>query len=152
MKIKSLSKSAVIILAVIAFACGGGEKTAENSGKDEAVVSAKPAETAAPEVSAPIEEDVQEEVAGETAVKMSGADKVANSDCMSCHYVDKQIVGPSFLDIASEYANTEENIAMLAEKVIKGGTGVWGETVMPPHVNLSEEDAKDMVGYILSLK
>ena len=152
MKITILSNSATILLAVLLFACGGGESTAEKSGKDNAVVSAKPAETPPPAVSAPIQEEVKEEILPESTVKISGKDKVANSDCMSCHYVDKQIIGPAFLDIAAEYANNEENIAMLAEKVIKGGTGVWGETVMPPHASLREDDAKDMVKYILSLK
>ena len=104
-------------------------------------------------VAEPIEETVQEEVIdSEKSTKISGEEKVANSDCLSCHYMDKQIIGPAFLDIAAEYTNNEENISLLAKKVINGGTGVWGETVMPPHTTLNEEDAKDMVRYILSLR
>ena len=154
MKITILSKSATVLIAVLFFACGGGESTAEKSAKEETVAVAKTPEPTPPVESAPQKETEPEEevVNGSASKKMSGEDKVANSDCLSCHYMDKQIVGPAFLDIAAEYANNEENIAMLAEKVIKGGSGVWGETVMPPHTTLSEEDAKDMVSYILGLK
>ena len=66
--------------------------------------------------------------------------------------VDRKIVGPSYADVAAKYESTEENIAMLAQKVIAGGQGVWGEVPMPPHPGLSEEDAKDMVAYVLLLK
>jgi cytochrome c len=39
----------------------------------------------------------------------------------------------------------------LTKKIISGGGGVWGETVMAGHPNLSTSDAADMVKYILSL-
>jgi cytochrome c len=44
------------------------------------------------------------------------------------------------------------NIKMLAEKIIKGGQGNWGEIPMAGHPNVSEEDASAMVEYILSMK
>jgi cytochrome c len=153
MKITTLSKSATILLAVLIFSCGGGDSASNSAEKAEPIVETKPVEVTPPVVSEPIEETVQEEmIESKNSAKISGEEKVANSDCLSCHYMDKQIIGPAFLDIAAEYANNEENIALLANKVIKGGTGVWGETAMPPHASLSLEDAKDMVKYILSLK
>ncbi len=153
MKITTLSKSATILLAVLMFSCGGGESTSNSAEKEEPMEETKPTEVTPPVVAEPIEETVQEEVIdSEKSTKISGEEKVANSDCLSCHYMDKQIIGPAFLDIAAEYTNNEENISLLAKKVINGGTGVWGETVMPPHATLSEEDAKDMVRYILSLR
>ncbi|MEB2774230.1 c-type cytochrome [Algoriphagus sp. D3-2-R+10] len=156
MKITILSKSATIVLAVLLFACGGGEK-AENSADEETIMATTPADIAPPVVSEPTQdtvgatEEIEEAVESSTSNTISGKDKVGNSDCLSCHYVDRQVIGPSFLDIAAEYSNNEENVAMLADKVIKGGTGVWGEVPMPPHATLSEEDAKDMVRYILGL-
>jgi cytochrome c len=151
MKITGISKMAIILLAVGLGACGGGENTAEKSTKEEPTIS-KPAETAPPVVSAPENNSEQSDqvVAGSTA-ELSGEEKIANSDCLSCHYKDRQVIGPAFLDIAAEYENNEKNVAMLVEKVIKGGAGVWGEVAMPPHTTLSEEDAKDMVEYILGL-
>jgi cytochrome c len=66
--------------------------------------------------------------------------------------VERKIVGPSYADVAAKYESTEENITMLAQKVIAGGVGVWGEVPMPAHPGLSEDDAKDMVRYVLLLK
>lgn len=66
--------------------------------------------------------------------------------------VERKIVGPSYADVAAKYEATEENITMLAQKVIAGGVGVWGEVPMPAHPGLSEEDAKDMIRYVLLLK
>jgi cytochrome c len=78
-----------------------------------------------------------------------GADLIAASDCLSCHKVDEKVVGPSYKDVAAKY--TEKDAAMLAEKIIKGGQGNWGEIPMTPHPTVSVADATEMVNYILSL-
>lgn len=151
MKIKTISKSAVVILAVLSFACGGGETTSEKSEVNETPIEVEPAEPTPP-VSEPIVEEEQvEEVLEEASVELTGEAKIGTSDCLSCHLVERKVIGPSFKEIAAEYKPTDENITKLAKKVINGGSGVWGETAMPPHAALSEADAKDMVKYILSL-
>jgi len=71
-------------------------------------------------------------------------------NCMSCHNVDKKVVGPAYKDIAKKYTAKDE--AMLAEKVIKGGKGVWGPVPMPPNSAVSPADAEKLVKWILSLK
>ncbi len=81
-----------------------------------------------------------------------GLTLVAKSDCLTCHKVSEKLTGPSYKDVAAKYENTEENITMLANKIIKGGQGVWGAIPMTPHATLSEDDAKQMVKYILLLK
>lgn len=151
MKITTLSKAATLILAVGLFSCGGGEGKSETAVKEDPVLESKPVETTPPIVAAPIEELVQDEVIEEASVGLTGEAKIGNSDCLSCHLVERKVIGPSFKEVAAEYKPTDENITKLANKVINGGTGVWGETAMPPHPNLSEADAKDMVKYILSL-
>jgi cytochrome c len=40
----------------------------------------------------------------------------------------------------------------LAAKIKAGGTGVWGEDVMPPQANVSDADAKLIAQLVLSLK
>ncbi len=40
---------------------------------------------------------------------------------------------------------------MLANKIISGGSGIWGAQAMTPHPELAESDAREMVRYILSL-
>lgn len=73
------------------------------------------------------------------------------SDCKACHSVDKKSIGPAYIDVAKKYRRGQTAINQLAEKVIKGGGGVWGEQAMAAHPQLSMADARDMVDYILSL-
>jgi cytochrome c len=139
MKITKPLNLALLVLAGLTFACGGGEKTAETT-----------TETAAP--AAPAQEISLEDKYKDDPVYIKGLEKVKGSDCTSCHMVERKIVGPSYADVAAKYESTEENVTMLAQKVIAGGVGVWGEVPMPPHPGLTEEDAKDMVRYVLLLK
>jgi len=73
------------------------------------------------------------------------------SDCKTCHHVTNKIIGPAHLDVAKKYETTEANISMLADRIIKGGSGVWGDMPMNPHTDLSQEDAAKMARYVLSL-
>lgn len=83
-----------------------------------------------------------------------GLDLIAKSDCLTCHKINDPLTGPSYVSIASRYAsNSSTNIEdSLANKIIKGGAGNWGTIPMTPHPALSQEDAKTMVKYVLSLK
>jgi cytochrome c len=77
---------------------------------------------------------------------------VAGSDCLTCHKVAEKNIGPAYQDVAAKYENTDDNIEMLAGKIIKGGSGNWGAIPMTAHANLSQGDAEAMVKYILLLK
>lgn len=77
---------------------------------------------------------------------------IAGSDCLTCHKVSEKLTGPAYKDVALKYETNDENIALLASKIIKGGQGVWGPIPMTPHASLSEDDAKQMVKYILLLR
>jgi cytochrome c len=72
--------------------------------------------------------------------------------CMSCHGVDKKIVGPAFKDVAKKYAGDAKAEAMLIEKVKTGGKGTWGQVPMPPNPQVKPEDVKKIVEWVLSLK
>jgi cytochrome c len=73
------------------------------------------------------------------------------NDCKTCHHPTNNIIGPAHLEVAKKYETTEENIQLLAERIIKGGSGVWGDIPMTAHTDLSEEDARKMARYVLSL-
>ena len=73
-----------------------------------------------------------------------------SKNCLSCHAVDKKVVGPSYKDIAKKYSAKDE--AMLAEKVIKGGKGNWGAIPMPANPSVTPDEANKLVKWILSLK
>jgi len=82
-----------------------------------------------------------------------GLELVSKSDCATCHKVDEKMTGPSYRDIAAKYANaTDAEVSQVAQKIIKGGGGVWGEVPMTPHPAIAEADAVAMVQYIRLLK
>ena len=81
-----------------------------------------------------------------------GAKLMKGTDCYSCHNEDANLVGPSFKKIAEKYSNSKNANALLIEKIIKGGQGVWGQVPMQAHPTLAKDDAAKMVIYILSLK
>ncbi|MFZ9686694.1 MAG: PQQ-dependent sugar dehydrogenase [Chitinophagaceae bacterium] len=72
------------------------------------------------------------------------------SDCKSCHVENKRSIGPSYLEIANRYKGKPGAVEMLAQKVIKGGVGVWGDHAMSAHPNLSIADARAIVEYVLT--
>jgi cytochrome c len=72
--------------------------------------------------------------------------------CLSCHAVDKKLVGPSYKDVAAKYRGQAGAEKTLAEKVKKGGVGVWGQIPMPPNAAVSDADLNAMVKWILSQK
>lgn len=82
----------------------------------------------------------------------AGKTMIAESDCITCHSMDERKIGPPFIQIAGKYSITESTVDRLAKKIITGGPGKWGTVPMTPHPNLTEEDAKTIVKYILSLK
>ncbi|GAB3554212.1 ThuA domain-containing protein [Spirosoma fluminis] len=75
------------------------------------------------------------------------------SDCKACHSIDKKSVGPAYVAVAERYAKERRAsiVNQLAKKVIAGGGGNWGEQAMSAHPQLKEDEAKEMVSYILSL-
>jgi cytochrome c len=73
------------------------------------------------------------------------------SDCKTCHHPTNKIIGPSHTDVAKKYDFTKENIGYLANKIINGGSGVWGEIPMSPHAGMALGDAEKMAMYVLSL-
>ncbi len=79
-------------------------------------------------------------------------DLVVKKNCLACHYVDKRKYGPSFKQVAAKYADQKNAAVMLAKKIRRGGTGVWGEDVMPPQPQVSAAEARTLALYVLSLK
>lgn len=84
-------------------------------------------------------------------IEAPGKSLMEKSDCKSCHLIDQKSAGPSYRDIAKKYKTQTQAVDQLAVKIIKGGSGVWGNIEMSAHPQVSEADAKKMVEYILSL-
>jgi cytochrome c len=93
--------------------------------------------------------------AGGTGIDSSnepGSRYIAANDCLTCHQINGKNIGPSYTEIANRYENTQGNVENLANKIIKGGRGLWGHNVMTPHPTVSEPQAQAMARYILSLR
>jgi cytochrome c len=73
------------------------------------------------------------------------------SDCKTCHHLTNKLIGPSHTDVAKKYEFTAANVAYLADKIMKGGSGVWGQVPMTAHSDISQADAEKMARYVLSL-
>lgn len=73
------------------------------------------------------------------------------SDCFTCHRVGQKLIGPSYNDVATKYKGADDaKITELANKVIKGGAGNWGTVPMKAHPEITLENAKKMVQWVLS--
>jgi cytochrome c len=140
----------ILGISLALAACGGGSKPGEAEKSDSASASNQNAVAQQPNA------------ANDTAANKIGTDNntgtsankgealMANSDCNTCHNAQSKIIGPALVDIAKKYK--ESDIDMLADKVIKGGSGNWGTVPMTAHADLPVADAKEMVKYILSVK
>jgi len=73
-------------------------------------------------------------------------------NCMACHAVDKKVVGPAYKDVAAKYAGQKDAVDKLTQKVLKGGSGVWGAVPMPANPQVTEAEAKTLVTWVLQQK
>ncbi|MDQ1858112.1 MULTISPECIES: c-type cytochrome [unclassified Chryseobacterium] len=114
-------------LGLMIISCSKKENTAEVASSSETTAVSEPAQS-----------------------NLSGDQIMETLDCSGCHSVNERMIGPSYKEIAGKYS--EKDTELLASKIIEGGSGVWGSVPMAAHPQVSKEDAKKMVEYILSQK
>jgi cytochrome c len=73
-------------------------------------------------------------------------------NCLTCHAVDKKVIGPSYQDVAAKYKGDAGAEAKLIAKVKNGGSGAWGQIPMPPNATVPDADIKTLVKWVLSTK
>ncbi|KQT30978.1 cytochrome C [Chryseobacterium sp. Leaf405] len=98
----------------------------------------------------PSDTTISDVSSGPAKSDLSGDQIIETLDCSGCHAVNERMIGPSYKEIAEKYS--EKDIELLASKIIEGGSGVWGNVPMSAHPQVSKEEAKKMVQYILSQK
>ena len=86
-----------------------------------------------------------------SAPAMANLELALRNNCMTCHTIDRKVVGPAFQDIARKYASDKAAEATLIEKIRKGGVGVWGPMPMPPGSDVKAEDINQLVKWVLAL-
>jgi len=131
----------IIAFSALSYACGdGGDKSARKE------------TTSSIPINEPKKAESLEEQHQDDPDYIKGLALIKESDCPSCHMAERRIVGPSYAQVAEKYENNDENVSLLASRVIKGSVGEWGDIPMPAHPGLSEEDAQQMVRYVLLLR
>lgn len=90
-----------------------------------------------------------ESISSSTLSFLQGKDLMEGSDCYACHALQEASVGPSLHQISKRYG--QEDKAKLVHKLLEGGSGVWGEKLMPAHPQHSASEAASMIEYILAL-
>lgn len=97
-------------------------------------------------------EVAQKQISTDVSAQFAGAMAMINkSDCNICHLKETKSLGPAFLEIAKKYKGDTNAPSNLIKKIINGGSGVWGHTMMPAHPTMTENDAKAITNYILSM-
>jgi cytochrome c len=82
----------------------------------------------------------------------ANAELAQQKTCMACHAIDRKIVGPAYKDVAAKYAGQKDAVDKLAEKIMKGGSGVWGAVPMPANPKVSPAEARQLAAWVLSAK
>lgn len=72
-------------------------------------------------------------------------------NCLACHAIGEKVLGPSLKAVAAKYAGQSDAAAMLAGKIQKGSSGVWGDVPMPPN-DVTAAEARTLADWVLSLK
>ena len=95
-------------------------------------------------------------VAAIAALAVTGAvqasEELAKSkNCMTCHAIDKKIVGPAYKDIVAKRGGEKGVEAALAGKIKNGSKNEWGQVPMPPN-NVTEAEAATLAKWVLTLK
>ena len=131
-----MNKQATTLFMIALLVTAACASKTESRNEEEYVANSAPAQSGSSAASDPI-------AVGEALIKQN--------DCNTCHHKTNTLIGPAHLAVAQKYEFTEANVKMLAEKITKGGSGVWGQIPMAAHVGLSQEDAEAMARYVLSL-
>lgn len=87
-----------------------------------------------------------------TVPAMAQLELAQQKNCLACHAVDKKLVGPAYKDVANKYRGQAGMADKLAQKIMKGGSGVWGPVPMPANPQVNEAEAKKLAAWVLSLK
>ncbi|WP_184543827.1 ThuA domain-containing protein [Mucilaginibacter sp. FT3.2] len=87
----------------------------------------------------------------QTAPENSGKTLMLSMDCKSCHKEVGKSIGPAFIDVSNKYQKDPNAMTKLSQKVIKGGSGVWGETAMSAHPSIKKGDLDEIISWVMSL-
>lgn len=92
------------------------------------------------------------------SVTMTQAEQISDGEalfkskiCVACHTTDFKLVGPAFKDVAEKYKAQKDAAILLAGHIKNGTQGAWGAIPMPANP-VTDEEAKLLADWVLSLK
>ncbi len=86
------------------------------------------------------------------APAFASAELAQKKNCLACHSVDKKVIGPAYKEVAAKYAGQKDAADKLAQKILKGGAGVWGAVPMPANPQVNDAEAKQLATWVLTTK
>jgi cytochrome c551/c552 len=92
--------------------------------------------------------DAESQTARRASALPEGLVQISQSNCMGCHDFAASSAGPSFAAIGKRYGGKANAASMLAAHIRSGSSGAWGPGKMPPHPDLSAEQATAMAQWI----
>ena len=93
--------------------------------------------------------------AGLASPALASMELAQKKSCMACHATDKKLVGPAYKEVAAKYASQKDAVAQLAERIQKGsvpGKGNWGAIPMPANPQVSDDEARQLATWVLTVK
>ena len=87
-----------------------------------------------------------------TGPALASPELAQKKNCLACHATDKKVVGPAYKDVAAKYAGQKDAADKLAEKIMKGSSGVWGQVPMPANPQVNAAEAKQLAAWVLTQK
>ena len=72
-------------------------------------------------------------------------------DCKTCHKEAEASIGPNYKAVAMKYKDQRNGLSYLQRKIVAGGSGVWGEVMMPAHPKITSDESRQIAMYIQSL-
>jgi len=91
-------------------------------------------------------------LSGTAALAADAQQLLKDKACLSCHTLDKKLIGPAYKDVAAKYKARKDAETYLSTKIRQGSTGVWGAVPMPPNGTVNDAEAKTLAKYILTVK
>ena len=89
---------------------------------------------------------------GTAHAQVPGLTLAQKQNCMSCHSVTRQFMGPPLHDVAARYVSRSDAAHYLARKILEGSAGVWGPVPMPANTQVTPDEAVSLASWILTLK
>jgi cytochrome c len=87
-----------------------------------------------------------------TGPALASPELAQKKNCLACHATDKKVVGPAYKEVAAKYAGQKDAADKLAEKIMKGSSGVWGQVPMPANPQVNAAEAKQLATWVLTQK